>query len=95
VSGQRDPRQLIFPRISDDALAYILHLLRGITFKGSLIRNPYLRSVGLEGSVLESRLAALPSLQYGRSGDVIEFGWRYQNLAAWAESELIADEVAS
>lgn len=95
VSGRRDPRQLIFPRISDDALAYILHLLRGITFKGSLIRNPYLRSVGLEGSVLESRLAALPSLQYGRSGDVIEFGWRYQNLAAWAESELIADEVAS
>ena len=95
VSGRRDPRQLVFPRIRDDALAYLLHLLRGITFEGSLIQNPYLRSVGLESSVLEGRLATLPSLRYRRTGDVIEFGWRYQSLAAWAESELFADEVTS
>lgn len=95
VTGRRDTRLLTFPRISDEALAYILHLLRGIPFKGSLIQNPYLRSVGLEGSVLESRLATLPSLRYRRTGDVIEFGWRYQNLAAWAESELIADDIVS
>ena len=95
VSGRRDPRQLVFPRIRDDALAYLLHVLRGITFEGSLVQNPYLRSVGLGGAVLESRLAALPALRYQRTGDVIEFDWRHQRLAAWAESELFADEVAS
>jgi hypothetical protein len=95
VSGRRDPRQLVFPRVRDDALAYLLHLLRGISFEGSLNRNPYLRSVGIEGSILESRFAALPSLQYRRIGDVIEFGWRHQSLTAWAKSDLFADEVAA
>ncbi len=95
VAGRRDPRQLVFPRIRDDALAYLLYVLRGITFEGSLIQNPYLRSVGLDGAILESRLAALPALRYRRAGDVIEFDWRHQRLAAWAECELFADEVAS
>ena len=95
VSGRRDPRQLVFPRIRDDALAYLLHVLRVVSFEGSLNRNPYLRSVGIEGDTLESRFAALPSLRYQRTGDVIEFGWRHQSLTAWAEYDLFADEVAS
>ena len=95
VSGRRDPRQLVFPRIRDDALAYLLYLLRGVSFEGFLNRNPYLRSVGIEGDTLESRFAALPSLRYQRTGDVIEFGWRHQSLTAWAESDLFAYEVAS
>ncbi len=95
VVGRRDPRQLVFPRVRDNALAYLLHLLRGISFEGTLHKNPYLRSVGIEGSILQSRFAALPSLRYRRTGDVIEFGWRHQSLTEWAESELYADEVAS
>lgn len=95
VSGRRDPRQLVFPRVRDDALGYLLYLLRSVSFEGSIKNNPYLRSVGIEGSVLESRFAALPSLRYRRTGDVIEYGWRYKSLTAWAESDLFAGEVDS
>lgn len=95
VSGQRDPRQLTFPRITDEALAYVLHLLRAVTFEGTLLRNPYLRSVGLEGASLESRLRSLPMLRYRRTSDVIEFGWSYPTLGAWAAAELFVEEGAS
>jgi len=89
VAGRRDPRQLVFPRIPDDTLTYLLYLLRDITFEGTLIDNPYLRSVGLSGAVLESRLRALPALRYRRLSDVIEYGWRYAGLSDWARVELI------
>jgi len=95
ISGRRDPRKLTFPRVDDDALAYVLHLLRGVQFTGTLLANPYLRSVGLQGSVLERRLRALDVLRFTREGDVIEFGWRYPSLAAWAEAELFADRASS
>jgi hypothetical protein len=92
VSGRRDPRQLAFPRIPDDTLTYLLYLLRGITFEGTLIDNPYLRSVGLSGAILESRLRILPALRYRRLGDVIEYGWHYAGLSDWAQAELIDKE---
>ena len=95
IAGRRDPRDLIFPRVRDEALAYLLYLLRGVTFAGTLLDNPYLRSVGLEGSILESKLRKLPSLNFQRSGDVVEFGWRNPCLATWAESELASCGLAS
>lgn len=88
VSGRRDPRHLLYPRVSDDSLEYILHLLRGVRFEGTLLDNPYLRSVGMQGAFLEDRLRALPSLQYRRVGDVVEFGFRYRDLTAWADARL-------
>ncbi len=93
VSGRRDPRQVVFPRISDDALTYLLYLLRCVNFAGSLLDNPYVRSVGLEGSVLDDRLRGLSSLDFRRTGDLVEFGWVYPDLQRWAEAELIAEEV--
>lgn len=95
ISGRRDPRGLVFPCVRDEALAYLLYLLRGVAFTGTLLDNPYLRSVGLEGPMLESRLRRLPSLNFQRSGDVVEFGWRYPGLGAWAGSELARCELAS
>ncbi len=89
ISGRRDPRSLIFPRIADQALEYCLYLLRNVTFSGSLLDNPYLRSVGLEGAVLEARLRKLSSLNFQRTGDLIAFDWRYPSLSAWAEAELV------
>jgi hypothetical protein len=87
VSTTRDPRPLVFPRISDHALSYLLHLLRGVEIEGSLLDNPYLRSVGLEGSFLEERLRGLPALGYGRMGDLMDLGWRYPDLLSWARAE--------
>jgi len=86
VAGRRDPRPLSFPRVPDAALGYLLHLLRGLEIEGSLTDNPYLRSVGLEGGVLEDRLRALPGLHYRRLADHVDFGWRFPDLAAWAEA---------
>lgn len=75
VEGRRDPRKLVFPRVDDDALAYVLRLLRSVSHGGTLLANPYLASVGLVGPLLEQRLRALPGLGYRRVGDVIELEW--------------------
>ena len=91
LAGRVDPRELRFPRVDDAALSYLLHLLHGIEFEGTLTANPYLRSVGLAGRDLERRLRALPSLRYGSSGDLVEMGWRYPDLESWADAELTAD----
>lgn len=88
VSAQRDPRKLQFPKVPDLALAYIMYLLRGIRFEGTLIANPYLRSVGLEGGILDQRLRELPGIRYRRMTHLTEFDWSAPNLAAWAEATL-------
>lgn len=76
VEGRRDPRNLVFPRIEDDALAYLLRFLRTVELRsGTLLDNPYLASVGLSGSFLDQRLRALPGLSYRRLGDVVELEW--------------------
>lgn len=94
VSGRRDPRGLVFPRIADETLEYLLYLLRNVSFSGSLLDNPYLRSVGLEGAVLEARLRKLSSLSFQRTGDLIAFDWRYPSLTAWADAERPSNGVA-
>jgi hypothetical protein len=50
VAGNRDPRPLAFPRVPDDALEYLMYLLREVTFEGSLLRQPLHGSLGLDGS---------------------------------------------
>jgi hypothetical protein len=95
ISKRRDPRDLVFPRVDDAALEYLLNLLRIVTFAGTLLDNPYLRSVGLEGQVLESRLRKLPSIKFHRVADVVEFDWQHRSLSAWGETELHGCERAS
>jgi hypothetical protein len=84
VEGRRDPRPLAFPRVDDDALAYLLRWLRTVETAGTVLANPYLASVGLEGAALEQRLRALPGLAYRRAGDVIELEWTEPDLQRWA-----------
>lgn len=95
VGSTKDPRPLLVPRVPDDALAYLLHLLRGIRFDGSMLANPYLASVGLDDGSLYERLAALPCLRFGRQGDVVDFGWRFDSLHAWAEATVLRAEEPS
>jgi len=88
VASAQDPRPLALPRVPDEALAYLMYLLREVTFEGSLLDNPYARSVGLEGAALEDRLRRLPALAFRRQGDLIDFGWAHRDLSAWADATL-------
>jgi hypothetical protein len=85
VSERRDPRSLVFPRVTDDALAYLLQLLRETSFVGTMTDNPYLSSVGLTEGLLDQRLRALPGLTYRRMAQLTELSWAAPNLASWAE----------
>ena len=84
IQGKRDPRPIVFPLVPDDALAYLLHLLREVDFEGTLLANPYLHSVGLEGGLLNDRLKRLPDLSFGRQGDLVDMGWKHRDLTDWA-----------
>lgn len=94
VASNRDPRPLTAPRVPDDALEYALYLLRGIETAGPLLDSAYFASLGLTGGILEDRLRALPGLRFRRQGDLVDFGWRYPDLAAWADAKLGAAPVA-
>jgi len=84
IQGKRDPRPIVLPVVPDEALTYLLHLLREVDFEGTVLANPYLRSVGLEGNLLNDRLKRLPDLSYGRQGDLVDMGWKHRDLTAWA-----------
>lgn len=88
LQGARDPRQTIVPRVPDAALEYILYMLRTLRFRGSLLQNPYLASLGLVGGYLADRLRALRTIELRRLGDVHELEWRHADLKAWATAEL-------
>lgn len=88
VSPKRDPRSLPFPKVSDLALAYLLHLLRGLRFAGTLTENLYLASVGLVEGFLDQRLRSLPGITFRRMAQLTEFEWEAPTLAAWAEVTL-------
>ena len=92
LKGARDPRQLQIPRVSDEALTYILYLLRAIQFQGSLPENPYLASVGITGRDMERRLRALPAFRFRRQGELFEFGWRHDGLLEWADATVLNGE---
>lgn len=92
VAANRDPRPLTVPRVPNEALEYLMYLLRETTFEGSLLDNPYTGSVGLDGGVLEDRLRSLPGLTFKRQGDLVDFGWRYETLRTWAAVNLCGDE---
>lgn len=88
VTSNRDPRPLETPRIPDEALEYLLYLLRETEFEGTLLDNPYLQSVGLDGDVLAERLRKLPGLSFRRQGGLTDIDWGYQDLRAWAAATL-------
>ncbi|HVY29022.1 MAG TPA: hypothetical protein VHB79_20835 [Polyangiaceae bacterium] len=85
ISPKRDPRALLLPKVPDLALGYLLHLLRGLRFTGTLTENPYLASVGLVEGFLDQRLRALPGISFRRMGQLTEFDWEAPTLSAWAE----------
>jgi hypothetical protein len=83
VASNRDPRALTVPRVPDEALAYLMYLLRETDFEGTLLDNPYARSVGLDVGALEERLRHVPGLRFSRQGDLVDFGWAFPDLLSW------------
>jgi hypothetical protein len=88
LGGNRDPREALTPRVPDEVLSYLLYLLRGVSFEGSLIANPYLASLGIVGGVVDDRFHTLSSIDFRRVGSTYEIGWRYPDLVTWARAEL-------
>ncbi len=86
--SKSSPRALLLPKVPDVALAYLLHLLRGLRFEGTLTENPYLASLGLVEGFLDQRLRALGGITYRRMAHLTEFEWEAPTLTAWAEATL-------
>ena len=84
LTSSRDPRPVAYPVVPDDALIYLLYMMREVRFEGTLLENPYLGSVGLAGEALEERLLTLEGLKFMRQGVIVDFGWRHDSLEAWA-----------
>jgi hypothetical protein len=88
VASTRDPRPLALPSVPDDALAYVLYLLRGVDFAGTLLDNPYLGSLGLDPDAVAARIRALPEVarSLSRQGPLVDLTWRHPDLRTWAAS---------
>lgn len=93
VQGTRDTRPLSLPTVPDEALEYLLYLLRAIEFAGTVLDNPYLTSVGLDGRFLTDRLKTLPSLKYLQQSDLVDLQWCYPDLRSWADHTVAAPAV--
>ena len=90
VGGRRDPRKVTLPIVPDVALGYVLYLLRGITFEGSLVNNPYLRSLGLTPAAFRSVAHRVPGIRYAELGGVVDLTWLEPSLTAWGRRMLRA-----
>jgi hypothetical protein len=86
LAASRDPRPVVVPRVPDDAVEYLMYLLREVEFEGTLLQNPYAASIGLSGRELEERLRGLRGLAYARQSDLRDLGFRHANLGAWADA---------
>lgn len=88
LDSAQDRRRIIAPRVPDEALSYLMYLLRDVSFEGTLLDNPYLRSVGLEGLLVEDRLRLLDDITLHRQGDLVDFDWAQPDLEAWGAARV-------
>lgn len=83
VAGRRDPRKVTLPVVPDRMIGYVLYLLRGVEFEGSLVDNPYLRSLGITPATFRSLAPHVPGIRYAEMGGVVELSWLEPSLTAW------------
>lgn len=80
--------ELRYPTVNQRALQYLLYALREITFQGSILENPYLKSVGLTGSFLISQINQTTTISVNQLADVTSLEWKYPNLLGWMNNEI-------
>ena len=89
VSPKRDPRALLFPKVPDHAIAYLLlPAPRRPPRRARSPRTPYVASVGLGDGFLDQRLKTIPAITLRRMGALVELDWAHPTLTAWAEATL-------
>ena len=71
-------------RVTDEALSYLLYLLRETAFAGTLFDNPYLASVGLADERLDPRLLRAPGIIHHRVAGLHDLRYAHPSLEAWA-----------
>ena len=92
VGSARDPRPVTLPRVDLLALEYLLHLLREVRIEGSLVDNPYARSVGIEPADLGAELRRSETIEVQALGSVTELHFRFGSLRDWAIARLGIEE---
>lgn len=82
-SNPSRPRPLATPRLSEEALAYAIHLSRLAHLD---LDNDLLSSVGLRlaDGTLDARLARTSSIRLARLGDVVDLATREPDLTTWS-----------
>jgi hypothetical protein len=70
--SNQGPRTALAARVPDEALGYLVRLLRQLRFDGDWRDNAYFRSVGLDAESVDARLRRLPDVSYHRMGELIE-----------------------
>lgn len=88
LEGRRDPRRIALPAPGDLALGYLLYLLRGVDFKGTLSENAYLASVGVRADDFVGRCGRAAGVRVLGKGSVHSVEWAYDDLWAWATAQL-------
>ena len=94
VKGNRDPRPLILPPTPASAVGYLLHLLRGVEFTGSLNDNVYLRSVGLDPVGLAAAVRSVPGISVHATSDLVDIHFAHASLLDWVSETQAEDLVA-
>lgn len=80
---------IVAPTTDQIALTYLLYLLRGIEFEGSVTRNLYLRSVVIDEAELATRFRASSAVRVFLQGDLVDVSWQHESLTDWAEAASI------
>jgi hypothetical protein len=88
IGKGRTVRPITLPRVSDEALGYLLQLLRGVHLEDGLLDNAYLRTLGLSGPILHDRLCALPGLDFEHQAGLVDLRWHQPDLTTWAAAHL-------
>src|SRR5690606_26566169 len=86
VARTNDPRPLTTPRVTSAALGHLLDLLRDVEVRGSLHDNPYLRSVGIVGTILDDRVRTLPSVTLRRIADLVDISFEHDSPLEWVRA---------
>ena len=94
VKGNRDPRPLVLPVVPPGAVGYLLHLLRGVDFTGSLNDNVYLRSVGLDPVGLAIAVRSVPGISVQAASDLVDIHFAHASLLDWVR-ETQAEELVA
>lgn len=81
--GRRDPRNLALGSIPDPALGYFLYLLRSVKIEGSLIDNPYLRSLGVAPATFGAVASRSPGIRFAELAGVVDLTFLEPSLTEW------------